>query len=337
MGSVYVVIVIACEDYDEETELRQAFKENLKRGFFGKFKTSTKGFEFMTLHSHGKDPKEKLVTSEYLKCSILLDSSTKFIKLTICTEIKKSIRSVPSSDVWLEIKQSMSKPEEHKPLKTTIPPVLQRLERGIPKSLQRSKDLPDEIDEREKRWLIVGICLHTIISPVLRKYVVPVVTRLFFSLISRNKIHKQTYENHLKIFDLTNTELNYEVINNNKPKYGSDRALYDYRVMSPVDLSKLFLQTHMAHFTAFDDSCDSSALLGIIVNIDKFPAVVGSDARQIRSDVLNPWTHCDFTEWTATQYSDSFQLMGQLIRNLRLSNREENRTQCDLHVWAGKG
>ncbi|CAG2240151.1 unnamed protein product [Mytilus edulis] len=59
----------------------------------------------------------------------------------------------------------------------------------------------DDLDDSEKRWLVVGICLHTIISP-----------------------------------------------------------------------------THMAHFTAFDDSCDSSALLGIIVNIDKFPAVVQSDS-----------------------------------------------------------
>ncbi|XP_052080990.1 uncharacterized protein LOC127718961 isoform X2 [Mytilus californianus] len=107
--------------------------------------------------------------------------------------------------------------------------------------------------------------------------------------------------------------------------------------MSPVDLSRLFLQTHMAHFTAFDNSCDSSALLGIIVNIGKFPAVVESDARKIRSDVQNPWTHWDFTEWTSIRYRDSFQSMRHLISNLRLSNREENKIQCDLHSWAGKG
>ncbi|VDI73429.1 Hypothetical predicted protein, partial [Mytilus galloprovincialis] len=53
----------------------------------------------------------------------------------------------------------------------------------------------------------------------------------------------------------------------------------------------------------------------------------------IRSDIRNPWAHCDFTEWTATKYADSFQLMGQLITNLRLSNREENRILGELNRW----
>ncbi|CAG2251718.1 unnamed protein product [Mytilus edulis] len=57
----------------------------------------------------------------------------------------------------------------------------------------------------------------------------------------------------------------------------------------------------------------------------------------IRSDIRNPWAHCDFTEWTATKYTDSFQLMGQLISNLRLSNREENRILAELNRWAMNG
>ncbi|CAG2205892.1 unnamed protein product [Mytilus edulis] len=93
----------------------------------------------------------------------------------------------------------------------------------------------------------------------------------------------------------------------------------------------------MAQFTAFDDSCDSSALLGIIVNIDRFPPVVQANAKQIRSDIRNPWAHCDFTEWTATKYSYSFQLMEKLIRNLSLSNREENRILGELNRWAMNG
>ncbi|VDI08648.1 Hypothetical predicted protein [Mytilus galloprovincialis] len=93
----------------------------------------------------------------------------------------------------------------------------------------------------------------------------------------------------------------------------------------------------MAHFTAFDDSCDSSALLGIIVNIDRFPLGVQADARKIRSDIHNPWAHCDFTEWTATKYTDSFQLMGQLISNLKLSNREENKILGELNRWEMNG
>ncbi|VDH90131.1 Hypothetical predicted protein [Mytilus galloprovincialis] len=57
----------------------------------------------------------------------------------------------------------------------------------------------------------------------------------------------------------------------------------------------------------------------------------------IRSDIRNPWAHCDFIEWTATKYADSFQLMGQLISNLSLSNREENRILGELNRWAMNG
>ncbi|CAG2251719.1 unnamed protein product [Mytilus edulis] len=144
----------------------------------------------------------------------------------------------------------MTEPAEDRPLKRTIPPDLQRgvedrpLKRTIPPDLQtqvediqikvpRTTGPPDDLDDRRKRWLIVGICLHTIISPVLRTYVVPVVTKLCYSLTSRNKIHKQTYGSFLKRYSPTNTELNYEAINNNKTLYGRNRARYDYRVKSP--------------------------------------------------------------------------------------------------------
>ncbi|XP_071149400.1 uncharacterized protein [Mytilus edulis] len=231
----------------------------------------------------------------------------------------------------------MTEPAEDGPLKRTIPPDLQRGVEDIQIKVPRTTGPPDDLDDRRKRWLIVGICLHTIISPVLRTYVVNVVTKLCYSLTSRNKIHKQTYRSFLKRYSPSNTELNYEAINNNKTLYGQNRARYDYRVKSAVDLSRLFLQTHMAHFTAFDDSCDSSALLGIIVNIDRFSPGVQADARQMRSDIRNPWAHCDFTEWTATKYSYSFQLMEKLIRNLSLSNREENRILGELNRWAMNG
>ncbi|CAG2226744.1 unnamed protein product [Mytilus edulis] len=231
----------------------------------------------------------------------------------------------------------MTEPAEDRPLKRTIPPDLQTQVEDIQIKVPRTTGPPDDLDDRRKRWLIVGICLHTIISPILRTYVVNVVTKLCYSLTSRNKIHKQTYGSFLKRYSPTNTELNYEAINNNKTLYGRNRARYDYRVKSAVDLSRLFLQTHMAHFTAFDDSCDSSALLGIIVNIDRFPPGVQADARKIRSDIRNPWAHCDFTEWTAIKYTDSFQLMGQLISNLKLSNREENRILGELNRWAMNG
>ncbi|CAC5410070.1 unnamed protein product [Mytilus coruscus] len=92
----------------------------------------------------------------------------------------------------------------------------------------------------------------------------------------------------------------------------------------------------MTHFTAFDDSCDSSALLGIIVNICTFPSDVQCDAKQIRSNIRNSWAHCDFSEWSSTKYANSFQLMEQLVKHLRLNNREENKILGELNKWENK-
>ncbi|CAC5358311.1 unnamed protein product [Mytilus coruscus] len=171
----------------------------------------------------------------------------------------------------------MTEPTEPRPLKRTIPPDLQRQVEDIQKKIPRTTGPHDDLDDSKKRLLVVGICLHTIISPVLRNYVVPVVTKLCYSLTKLHKINQQTFGSYLKKYPPTNKELNYEAINSNKDTFKWKRALYDYRVKSPVDLSRLFLQTHMAHSTTFDDSCDSSALLGIIINVDRFQAVIQSD------------------------------------------------------------
>lgn len=96
-------------------------------------------------------------------------------------------------------------------------------------------------------------------------------------------IDTQTYPTHLKRYGPTNTPLNYEAVKNNKTTYGNQIAKYDYKIKNVVDLSKLFLQTHMVHYTGFDDTCDSSALLGLIINIDKFAPVVKSDAEDVRT------------------------------------------------------
>ncbi|VDI00257.1 Hypothetical predicted protein [Mytilus galloprovincialis] len=126
---------------------------------------------------------------------------------------------------------------------------------------------PAEIDDNKKRWLVVGICLHSVLAVALRKYVEPVVIKL------TDHIDKQTYKGHLKIYGVGKFYLNYKTINNNMSP-GNRAPNYDYKVQNAVDLSKLFLETSMAHYKGFDESCDSSALLGIIVSIDKFPANV---------------------------------------------------------------
>jgi uncharacterized protein (UPF0147 family) len=58
--------------------------------------------------------------------------------------------------------------------------------------------------------------------------------------------------------------------------------MYDYKVRNHVDFSKLFLATNMAIYTAFDETVDISALLGMIINIDTFPQNVRNIAAQVK-------------------------------------------------------
>ncbi|CAG2214271.1 unnamed protein product [Mytilus edulis] len=189
---------------------------------------------------------------------------------------------------------------------------------------------PAVLDDNQKRYLLVGICLHSVLSQALREYVVPILTALYEELILRQKIDSQTYPAHLKQYQPTKAYLYYEAVNNNKAVYDYQYAKYDYKIKSVVDLSKLFLQPHMAHYTGFDDTCDSSAVLGLIINIDKFPAVVQTDAQDVRDKVRNQWAHCDFTKWDAVKYSDSFQLMTNLVKNLSMSSSDEGQTLLEM-------
>ncbi|XP_076105813.1 uncharacterized protein LOC143074150 [Mytilus galloprovincialis] len=200
--------------------------------------------------------------------------------------------------------------------------------------LPRVAATPAVLNDNQKRYLVVGICLQSVISPALRKYVVPILTSLYEELTLREKIDTQTFSTH---YQPTYTFLNYENINNNKATYGYQKAKYDYTIKSVVDLSKLFLQIHMAHYTGFDETCDLSALLGLIINIvGKFPTTVISYAKNVRG-VRNEWAHSDFTKWDAVKYSDSFKLMTDLVKNLCLSSTEESQTLLEIEKWEING
>ncbi|CAG2196364.1 unnamed protein product [Mytilus edulis] len=135
--------------------------------------------------------------------------------------------------------------------------------------------------------------------------------------------------------------MNYEAVNNNhlKPRVRRqpDVGKYDYKITSHVDFSKLFLTTSMAHYTAFDETCDLSALLGIIINIDQFPKPVQIISLKVRSDVRNPWAHCNFDEWDTIKYQTAFQLLHQLVRCLQLNTTDETNIQAELNKWETNG
>ncbi|CAG2228386.1 unnamed protein product [Mytilus edulis] len=165
-------------------------------------------------------------------------------------------------------------------IKCQIPPDLLNEIDVIAARHPRKAAIPAALDDNQKRWLVVGICLHSIISPALRNYVDSVLTVFQSELIRKYKIDTQMYPNQLKDDPQTFAVLNYTAVNNNK-KFGKNYAKYDYTIKNAVDLSKLYLQTHMARYTGFDATCDSSHLLGLILEISKFDPVIKSDVYDV--------------------------------------------------------
>ncbi|XP_045170230.2 uncharacterized protein LOC123532733 [Mercenaria mercenaria] len=188
------------------------------------------------------------------------------------------------------------------------------------------------LQDDQMRWLVIGICLHSIISPALRKCIPKAMQSLYTSLKQLSNIEKQTFRTHLKRYAPTNKTLNYTAINCNLRHKGCEQ-FYDYNVHDEVELSKLFLPTYMALYTGFDDTCDSSALLGIIINVDIFPAPLRTAAEEIRKDVRNPWAHCNFSEWDIPKFQKCFVLMEQMLKCLSLPVQEETLYLQQLQTW----
>ncbi|CAG2199184.1 unnamed protein product [Mytilus edulis] len=196
-----------------------------------------------------------------------------------------------------------------------------------------------DLDDNQKRWLIIGICLQNILSPTLRNFTEPVVLNLYNYMKISHNIDTQTYPNQLQQYPKGRTRLNYEVINNNRTKprvhKKPDVANFDYKVGNHVQFSKLFMKTFMAQYSAFDDTCDLSALLSLISSIDTFPQPVKKVAMQLRSDVRNPWAHCNFNEWDTISYQRSFQVLHQLIKCLNIP--DETAILSELTKWETNG
>ena len=183
--------------------------------------------------------------------------------------------------------------------------------------------------------MVVGICLNKVLAPALRKYIERHMHKTYNALKSAHKIDRQTHAKHLKM-DGTH-RLNYEAINNNKALHGRSVGLYNYKVASHVDMAKLYLQTHMAKFSAFDESCDPSATLGILCTAPCFPGSLRTDAQDVRANVRNEWAHCNFADWSEVQFLDVFQNMERLVRSLGLPKKETDDIVTELNEWLGKG
>ena len=191
----------------------------------------------------------------------------------------------------------------------------------------------------EKRWLVVGICLSKVLTPVLRNVITADMQQLFQrSILPPTNIHLQTFTSHSKTLTPSTLRLNYANINNNASK-GSPNN-YDYSVRDELSLAKLFVKPFMASFRGFDETLDSSAALSILCGSPNF-VLCGIDifATDVRSEVRNEWGHCKFAIWTETYYNRCFQLMEDLIKHLTyyFPVFSEGEVLEDLKQWKNRG
>ncbi|XP_020898354.1 uncharacterized protein LOC110237116 isoform X2 [Exaiptasia diaphana] len=188
------------------------------------------------------------------------------------------------------------------------------------------------LDENSKRWVVVGIAIMKVLLPALRNFVLPKITKHYNDLKTNHNIDTQVFGTHLKM-DGT-YKFNYDSINSNQ---GKKPPLFDYRVTSEVDLAKLCLKPFMAKFTGIDETCDLSAVLGILSSASVFLPATQAAAKDVRQYVRNEWGHCNFTEWDEVKIADCFKFMDVLVKSLILADEEEKKLLEELKEWEENG
>ena len=188
--------------------------------------------------------------------------------------------------------------------------------------------------QEQRRWLVVGIALHHVLTPCLRDKIKAEMTPFYQHLVRSFGLDKQTYKSFKKNIPPSTVNLNYESINNNHA--APHRSHFDYCVKDEVSLAKLFMKPFMAKFNAFDSSFDSSAALAVLCGALPFTSVKPL-AENVRSEVRNKWAHCDFITWTQGHYDTCFDLMEALIKRLSLPPVDEAKALDSLKLWRTQG
>lgn len=87
------------------------------------------------------------------------------------------------------------------------------------------------------------------------------------------------------------------------------------------------------YFSGFDNTCDLSAVLGILANASVFQPLVQDNAKKVRSQVSNEWGHCNFDHWSDLEFNDCFDLMEALVTSLKLKTADEKKILTRLLEW----
>ena len=195
------------------------------------------------------------------------------------------------------------------------------------------------ITDEQRRWVVTGICLNKLLTPVLRTVLGQQIPFWYNNLcLLTNPINKQTYKKHATKLPPSTVKLNYGNINKNYDNHKSTYSAYDYDVKDPESLAKLFVQPFMAKFTGFDQTLDLSAALTLISEADPFHlSGAAAQANIVRSNVRNEWAHCDFSHWSEMNYHTCIQHIESLVKTLNLSSAAENDFVNELNNWKEKG
>ena len=110
-----------------------------------------------------------------------------------------------------------------------------------------------DLEDKQKRWVVIGICLNRLLLPVLRDFTGQEILKHYTSLKSSNRIDTQVFGPHLTHDG--SFKLNYSSINNNWVTFKRKERSYNYKVTTDVDLAKLYLEPHMAKFTGETICC----------------------------------------------------------------------------------
>ncbi|XP_068689388.1 uncharacterized protein [Montipora foliosa] len=192
-----------------------------------------------------------------------------------------------------------------------------------------------DLGDNQKRWVVIGICLNRLLLPVLRDFVAQEIPKHYTALNRSHGLSTQVYGSHLKQDGAF--QLNYGSINSNWGRFKKKLAKYDCKVSSAEELGKLYLEPHMAKFTGYDNTCELSAVLGILANASCFKAAIQANAKDVRSKVRNEWGHCNFDRWTDVHFASCFQVMETMLRSLGLTKADEDKQVGSLRDWESKG
>ena len=189
------------------------------------------------------------------------------------------------------------------------------------------------LSKENKRWIVYGIALNYVLVPSIRPVLQPEILKEYNDLKSSHYIDVQMKHNFPPKYPNDNV-MNYKNINGNDT---AKKSKFNYKVTSHVDFAKLFLQSYMAKFNAFDKTCDASAVLTLLGKIPVFSSALQNAANSVRGG-RNAWAHCIFTEWTEENFKTRFDEMKQLLGEVgSLPHANVIDVLPELRDWEDKG